>query len=151
MSESDSSSLNSVELDGLGMAGAVDSDTGLESMSSAETPSGKPCSLCCDTQNNDSRVDGLRQDVTRLKCDKLELLRQNVVSEGFTRIGFYPSPSVYSLIVFPLMFQSCQHEIKRLREKELVLQSELTSASKEILRLRELLKNYTINPNASTV
>lgn len=80
MSESDSSSLNSVELDGLGMAGAVDSDTGLESMSSAETPSGKPCSMCCDTQNNDSRVECLRQDVTRLKCDKLELLRQNVVS-----------------------------------------------------------------------
>ncbi|XP_060836551.1 rap1 GTPase-activating protein 1-like isoform X2 [Rhopalosiphum padi] len=125
MSESDSSSLNSVELDGLGMAGAVDSDTGLESMSSAETPSGKPCSMCCcDAPNNDSRVEGLRQDVTRLKCDKLELLRQNV---------------------------SCQHEIKRLREKELVLQSELTSASKEILRLRELLKNYTTNPNSSTV
>jgi len=81
MSESDSSSLNSVELDGLGMAGAVDSDTGLESMSSAETPSGKPCSMCCcDAPNNDSRVEGLRQDVTRLKCDKLELLRQNVVS-----------------------------------------------------------------------
>lgn len=83
MSESDSSSLNSVELDGLGMAGAIDSDTGLESMSSAETPSGKPCSLCCDTQNNDSRVESLRQDVTRLKCDKLELLRQNVVSCNF--------------------------------------------------------------------
>ncbi|XP_050427384.1 rap1 GTPase-activating protein 1 isoform X2 [Adelges cooleyi] len=124
MSESDSSSLNSVELDGMGIAGTVDSDTGLESMSSAETPSGKPCSLCCDSQNGDSRVEGLRQDVTRLKCDKLELLRQNV---------------------------SCQHEIKRLREKELVLQSELTSASKEILRLRELLKNYTTNPSASTV
>lgn len=86
MSESDSSSLNSVELDGLGMAGAVDSDTGLESMSSAETPSGKPCSLCCDTQNNDSRAEGLRQDVTRLKCDKLELLRQNVVGDGFEKI-----------------------------------------------------------------
>ncbi|XP_050525940.1 rap1 GTPase-activating protein 1 isoform X3 [Daktulosphaira vitifoliae] len=124
MSESDSSSLNSVELDGMGIAGTVDSDTGLESMSSAETPSGKPCSLCCDTQNSDSRIEGLRQDVTRLKCDKLELLRQNV---------------------------NCQHEIKRLREKELVLQSELTSASKEILRLRELLKNYTTNPNVSTV
>ncbi|KAF0767708.1 rap1 GTPase-activating protein 1 isoform X3 [Aphis craccivora] len=80
MSESDSSSLNSVELDGLGMAGAVDSDTGLESMSSAETPSGKPCGMCCcDAPNNESRVEGLRQDITRLKCDKLELLRQNVV------------------------------------------------------------------------
>lgn len=88
MSESDSSSLNSVELDGLGMAGAVDSDTGLESMSSAETPSGKPCSLCCDAQNNDSRVEGLRQDVTRLKCDKLELLRQNVVSVPSSSLVF---------------------------------------------------------------
>lgn len=84
MSESDSSSLNSVELDGLGMAGAVDSDTGLESMSSAETPSGKPCGMCCcDAPNNESRVEGLRQDITRLKCDKLELLRQNVVSIFF--------------------------------------------------------------------
>lgn len=184
MSESDSSSLNSVELDGLGMAGAVDSDTGLESMSSAETPSGKPCSMCCcDAPNNDSRVEGLRQDVTRLKCDKLELLRQNVVSLFFPHTYFSLSlssssshdshshlviiiaivlSSVYfSIICYYLkffflyiifsIFQSCQHEIKRLREKELMLQSELTSASKEILRLRELLKNYTTNPNSSTV
>jgi RAP1 GTPase activating protein 1 len=161
MSESDSSSLNSVELDGLGMAGAVDSDTGLESMSSAETPSGKPCSLCCDAQNNDSRVEGLRQDVTRLKCDKLELLRQNVVSVPSSSFGhsiffyltLYHLPQKYFLLLqfFSTYFQSCQHEIKRLREKELVLQSELTSASKEILRLRELLKNYTTNPNASTI
>lgn len=55
-----------------------------------------------------------------------------------------------SLIVFFSSFQNCQHEIKRLREKELALQSELTSASKEILRLRELLKNYTTNPNSSS-
>lgn len=105
MSESDSSSLNSVELDGLGMAGAVDSDTGLESMSSAETPSGKPCSLCCDAQTNDSRVEGLRQDVTRLKCDKLELLRQNVVSmstSSFVSLSFhsyyYSYPSLENLL-----------------------------------------------------
>jgi RAP1 GTPase activating protein 1 len=159
MSESDSSSLNSVELDGLGMAGAVDSDTGLESMSSAETPSGKPCSMCCcDAPNNDSRVEGLRQDVTRLKCDKLELLRQNVVCLFFphvylclyTHFAYLLIFSLFSYFIF-IIFQSCQHEIKRLREKELVLQSELTSASKEILRLRELLKNYTTNPNSSTV
>lgn len=102
MSESDSSSLNSVELDGLGMAGAVDSDTGLESMSSAETPSGKPCSMCCcDAPNNDSRVEGLRQDVTRLKCDKLELLRQNVVSLFFPHIYLSHSLSLsLSLFLF---------------------------------------------------
>lgn len=76
VSESDSSSLNSIDLDGV--VAYADSDTGLESMSSAETPN-KQCSLCVDS-NNDNKVDTLRQEVTRLKCDKLDLLRQNVVS-----------------------------------------------------------------------
>lgn len=78
----------------------IDSDTGLESMSSAETATTKPCSVCVDnpmamnnnnnnnsnTNNNNGggegsqQVDGLKQEVTRLKCDKLDLLRQNVVS-----------------------------------------------------------------------
>jgi hypothetical protein len=59
----------------------VDSDTGLESMSSAETPH-KACSLCSDTGEAGGRqAEALRQEVTRLKCDKLDLLRQNVVSE----------------------------------------------------------------------
>jgi len=107
VSESDCSSLNSVELDA---APYPDSDTGLESMSSAETPN-KACSLCMEPTD-------LAQEVTRLKCDKLDLLRQNV---------------------------NCQREIKRLRERELSLQSELTSATKEILRLREILKDYTAN------
>jgi hypothetical protein len=58
----------------------VDSDTGLESMSSAETPH-KACSLCLDTGEAGGRqAEALRQEVTRLKCDKLDLLRQNVVS-----------------------------------------------------------------------
>lgn len=78
LSESDDSSLNSVDLDA---AVYVDSDTGLESMSSAETPH-KACSLCLDTGEAGGRqAEALRQEVTRLKCDKLDLLRQNVVSE----------------------------------------------------------------------
>lgn len=116
MSESDSSSLGSIELEPEVAGGLyLDSDTGLESMSSAETPS-KPCSMCMDTNTTDQ----LRQEVTRLKCDKLDLLRQNV---------------------------SCQKEIKRLREKGLQLQSDLASASKEILRLRELVKDYSTSGN----
>lgn len=115
MSEtSDDSSLNSVDLDPMGKltlshlienfgqtnhfifnfidkidAGAtyIDSDTGLESMSSAEATT-KACSLCLDGTPNMmpagpeifQQIDGLRQEVTRLKCDKLDLLRQNVVS-----------------------------------------------------------------------
>uniref|UniRef100_A0A1B6E835 Rap-GAP domain-containing protein n=1 Tax=Clastoptera arizonana TaxID=38151 RepID=A0A1B6E835_9HEMI len=114
VSESDSSSLNSVELDA---AVYADSDTGLESMSSAETPN-KVCSLCLEGNDGTRQAEALRQEVTRLKCDKLDLLRQNV---------------------------TCQREIKRLRERELTLQSDLASASKEILRLRELLKEYSAN------
>lgn len=72
-SESECSSLNSVELEGGIYA---DSDTGLESMSSSETPTSKQeqqAAICvC--------ADNLAHQITRLKCDKLDLLRQNVVS-----------------------------------------------------------------------
>ncbi|PSN44994.1 hypothetical protein C0J52_25364, partial [Blattella germanica] len=121
LSESDDSSLNSVDMDA---AVYVDSDTGLESMSSAETPH-KACSLCLDTGEAGGRqTEALRQEVTRLKCDKLDLLRQNV---------------------------NCQRDIKRLREKELQLQSDLAAASNEILRLRELLKDYSSGGESSPV
>ncbi|XP_077296085.1 rap GTPase activating protein 1 isoform X3 [Arctopsyche grandis] len=144
---SDDSSLNSVDLDPMvscfqGGGIYVDSDTGLESMSSAEATT-KACSLCAESPSatlsgsvSDSlttfnleaatalvtspncvqQVDNLKQEVARLKCDKLDLLRQNV---------------------------TCQRDIKNLRERELTLQSELTSSSKEIHRLRDLLKEYT--------
>uniref|UniRef100_A0A4Y0BJY5 Rap-GAP domain-containing protein n=1 Tax=Anopheles funestus TaxID=62324 RepID=A0A4Y0BJY5_ANOFN len=178
MSEtSDDSSLNSVDLDPMD-AGAtyIDSDTGLESMSSADATT-KACSLCLDgtgstngggsvvsvsisgasvtidgsgttrelrnsggsassgtgstasagcggmvgsvqgqgvlAQETLQQVEGMRQEITRLKCDKLDLLRQNV---------------------------TCQRDIKRLRERELSLQGDLAAAGKEILRLRDLLK-----------
>ncbi|XP_017763976.1 PREDICTED: rap1 GTPase-activating protein 1 isoform X1 [Eufriesea mexicana] len=107
ISESDDSSLNSeLELD---QAVYPDSDTGLESMSSAETHD----TTRCTTKDGVLENENLRMEVTRLKCDKLDLLRQNV---------------------------TCQRDIKRLREKELQLQSDLAAASKEILRLRAMLK-----------
>ncbi|XP_072766873.1 uncharacterized protein [Anoplolepis gracilipes] len=107
ISESDDSSLNSeLELD---QAVYPDSDTGLESMSSAETHDTARCTSKDGVVENDT----LRMEVTRLKCDKLDLLRQNV---------------------------TCQRELKRRREKELQLESDLAAASKEILRLRAMLK-----------
>ncbi|XP_054004566.1 rap1 GTPase-activating protein 1 isoform X2 [Hylaeus anthracinus] len=107
ISESDDSSLNSeLELD---QAVYPDSDTGLESMSSAETHDTARCA----TKDGVLENENLKMEVTRLKCDKLDLLRQNV---------------------------TCQRDIKRLREKELQLQSDLAAASKEILRLRAMLK-----------
>lgn len=50
------------------------------------------------------------------------------------------------------LLQNCQRDIKRLRERELSLQGDLTAAGKEILRLRELLKEYiphSVNTNHS--
>lgn len=73
ISESDDSSLNSeLELD---QAVYPDSDTGLESMSSAETHEATRCPAKEGATENET----LRMEVTRLKCDKLDLLRQNVV------------------------------------------------------------------------
>lgn len=108
MSESDDSSLNSVELDNGGVYNG-DSDTGLESMSSAETPHKRvslSCSFCLDAAEAGEgggagaieaavarQLEALRQEVTRLKCDKLDLLRQNVVSPNPPRHFLYPSAS----------------------------------------------------------
>lgn len=77
---SDASSFTSEDLE-LPAANYVDSDTGLESMSSAETTA-KPCSVCNDrpcSVSVEPNMDDLVQEVRTLKCDKLELLKQNVV------------------------------------------------------------------------
>ena len=60
-----------------------------------------------------NQVDRYVEEISRLKVDKLELLRQNVAS---------------------------QREVKRLREREAQLQTDLTTASREIHRLRVSLK-----------
>ncbi|XP_022916319.1 rap1 GTPase-activating protein 1 isoform X2 [Onthophagus taurus] len=124
MSEaSDDSSLTSEDLEHLA-GGYVDSDTGLESMSSAETAA-KACSVCQERPSSSAGPhEALMQEVTMLKCDKLELLRQNV---------------------------SCQRDIKRLREKELMLQGDLAAATKEIMRLRDLLKDYSPGGDMSPI
>ena len=81
VSESDDSSLNSeLELD---HAVYPDSDTGLESMSSAEAQEGKPREGSSTSVVVCAESGGLRHEITRLKCDKLDLLRQNVVSICF--------------------------------------------------------------------
>lgn len=126
LSESDDSSLNSIDIDGHPHPLNEDSDTGLESMSSAETPHklSLPYTLCggnedgvCTLHDTDAlirQVDALKHEINKLKCDKLDLLRQNV---------------------------TCQREIKKLKEKELKLGGELSTATKEIVRLQTLLKD----------
>ncbi|CAH0720339.1 unnamed protein product, partial [Brenthis ino] len=102
---SDDSSLNSVDLDPLG-AVYVDSDTGLESMSSAEAGATAARDAPAPAPRD---AELLRQEVCRLKNDKLDLLKQNI---------------------------TWQNEIKCLRERVMTLQAELAATHKE-RRLRE--------------
>lgn len=63
------------------------------------------------------QLDKLQAEITKLKVEKLELLRQNV---------------------------SAQREVKQLRERELQLQADLTTASREINKLRAGLKQRLV-------
>ncbi|XP_045522430.1 rap1 GTPase-activating protein 1 isoform X1 [Pieris brassicae] len=113
---SDDSSLNSVDLDPLGGV-YVDSDTGLESMSSAEAGA---------ANNREAMVpprdaDQLRQEVCRLKNDKLDLLKQNI---------------------------TWQNEIKSLRERVMSLQAELAAVGKERRREATIIPNTTHDSTA---
>lgn len=57
----------------------VDSDTGLESMSSAEAGAANTRGEAALPRGD---ADQLRQEVCRLKNDKLDLLKQNIVSSA---------------------------------------------------------------------
>ena len=70
-----------------------DSDTGLESMSSAGTPNKRSCSLCIEDETSRLQNDNFRQEINKLKCDKLDLLRQNVVSGKIIFEKFSPEGS----------------------------------------------------------
>ncbi|XP_048480994.1 rap1 GTPase-activating protein 1 isoform X7 [Plutella xylostella] len=117
---SDDSSLNSVDLDPLG-AIYVDSDTGLESMSSAEAGGAMARNDPPAVQRTDSEQ--LRQEVCRLKNDKLDLLKQNI---------------------------TWQNEIKSLREREMSMQAEIAAMKREVRRLRDQQDAITNIPNPST-
>jgi hypothetical protein len=85
--QSDNSSLYSVELEPSAEHRYIDSDLGFGSMSSSEQAQLSNSQLIRPNQINieqqevrQKEVDELRQEITKLKCDKLDLLRQNVVS-----------------------------------------------------------------------
>lgn len=87
--QSDNSSLYSVELEPMNDSEHryIDSDPGFGSMSSSEQAQMSNNQLIRQTQINVEQqeahvkeVEELKQDITKLKCDKLDLLRQNVVS-----------------------------------------------------------------------
>ncbi|KAF4517375.1 hypothetical protein B566_EDAN009803 [Ephemera danica] len=108
---------------------AGDSDTGLESMSSADTA--RCCSLEPSAPSHSvqhgitaAEAEALTQEVARLKCDKLDLLRHNVI---------------------------CQRDVKILTEETLQLRAELSAASSELRRLRALLRECAFSSDASDV
>jgi hypothetical protein len=85
--QSDKSSLNSVELEPLN---DCECDRGFGSMSSNDRAQiRRQNSEKCNEihiqqqqqqqQHHQKEVDGLKEEITKLKCDKLDLLRQNVV------------------------------------------------------------------------
>ncbi|XP_046547125.1 rap1 GTPase-activating protein 1-like isoform X3 [Haliotis rubra] len=99
-----------------------DSDTGMESMSSAGTPSNNiraslsnsfsedgGCVFSLDGESDavTRQADLLKAEVHKLRCEKLELLRQNVTS---------------------------QREIKKLKDQELKLMTDLAQVTRELQR-----------------
>lgn len=83
--QSDKSSLDSVELEPLN---DCECDRGFGSMSSSDQAQiMRRNSQKSKEEARLKEVDGLKQEITKLKCDKLDLLRQNVVSfnNGFLK------------------------------------------------------------------
>ncbi|KRZ93473.1 Rap1 GTPase-activating protein 1 [Trichinella sp. T8] len=128
--DSESSSIDSAELE-------HDSDTGMESMSSAETSNFKHLAcmawkdspekscLTFNKENKDKCADfqklqELLQEMSKLKNEKLDLLRQNV---------------------------SCKSDIKKLKKRETQMSAELEAAYDEINKLQQLLKFSTTDRN----
>lgn len=78
--QSDKSSLDSVELEPLN---DCECDRGFGSMSSSDQAQLRQNSQNSQKSKEEAfqkESDDLRQEITKLKCDKLDLLRQNVVS-----------------------------------------------------------------------
>lgn len=141
--QSDKSSLSSVDLES-----SNDCECDKASMSScgqgktSKQHASRPKQI--DTKQREEHqkeVEELKQEISKLKCDKLDLLRQNVVRSR--NIDF----CIHLLNLF--CQQTCQRDIKRLRERELSLQRDLMASGKEILELRERIKVVTSSSTIS--
>jgi RAP1 GTPase activating protein 1 len=99
--QSDNSSLYSVELEPLndGENRYIDSDPGFGSMSSSEQAQITTTQRQQHEQQetHQKEVEELKQEITKLKCDKLDLLRQNVVSNFYIKNKIIILKIIYSL------------------------------------------------------
>jgi len=138
MSESDTSSLNSMELENPQHGNVRISPKKRASLPAFSQPtdgrmvldpycqevvSGPVTMVTLEGNAVAGQLTKLQDEISKLKVDKLELLRQNVAA---------------------------QREVKRLRERELQLQSDLTTASREINRLRINLKQSNSTSSSSS-
>lgn len=91
----------------------VGGSPGSSSASSTSSTSSLPSSTSASPVSNNSCVARLHQDISRLRVDKLELLRQAL---------------------------SAQHEVRQLRQREAQLETDLALAAAEIRRLKNQMK-----------
>ncbi|XP_022256785.1 rap1 GTPase-activating protein 1-like [Limulus polyphemus] len=111
--ESDSSSINSLELERTS-ANSEDSCRGADSGNLNTVQSCSVCTESCRSQRPScqamqKQIESLKLEVVKLKTDKLELLRQNMTS---------------------------QRDVKKLKEKEVRLTTELSLTKRELFRLQ---------------
>lgn len=116
-----------------------DSDTGMESMSSTDLhtntahfghlnhhhpqSSRSYCNCCPDQTDDQKRLDELVNNMEKLKTEKTDLLQQNV---------------------------TCKTDIKKLKQRQSMLSSELENANNEIQRLRRMLKRPSNSSDSSS-
>ncbi|KAG8187108.1 hypothetical protein JTE90_004854 [Oedothorax gibbosus] len=121
-SESDSSSVNSLELEQV-HNGSADITMDSTFSTSGETNSSN-CSQCTDNEVIVRQTEVLKQEVSKLKSDKLDLLKHNL---------------------------ACQREIKKLKEKEVKLTTDLSLAKREMTYLHVQLAEMSTGDRYTTI
>lgn len=74
---------------------------------------------------------------------------QSVISDSIDWIDLIDN-DIISVLIEIIFLQTWQNEIKCLREREITLQAELATASREVRRLRDQQSAGTIIPNPSS-
>ncbi|GFY79026.1 rap1 GTPase-activating protein 1 [Trichonephila inaurata madagascariensis] len=121
-SESDSSSVNSLELEQI-HNGSTDLTNDSTFSTSGETNSTN-CPQCTENEAIMKQFEILKQEVNKLKSDKLDLLKHNL---------------------------ACQREIKKLKEKEVKLTTDLSLTKREMTYLHVQLAEMSATDRYTTI
>nr|XP_042895424.1 rap1 GTPase-activating protein 1 isoform X2 [Parasteatoda tepidariorum] len=121
-SESDSSSVNSLEFEHL-QNGTGDGPLEASFNSNSDTNS-TSCPQCTENDAMTRHLEVLKQEINKLKSDKLDLLKHNL---------------------------ACQREIKKLKEKEVKLTTDLSLAKREMTYLHVQLAEMSTGDRYTTI